>query len=77
MRIHGIGIDVVEVERIGSSMAEFGERLFNAGDGAEREGAKRSVARIVAECHGFAMQACVLDGDGGGGNTGYRDLASG
>jgi holo-[acyl-carrier protein] synthase len=27
MRIHGIGIDVVEVERIGSSMAEFGERF--------------------------------------------------
>lgn len=27
MRIFGIGIDVVEVERIGSSMAEFGERF--------------------------------------------------
>jgi holo-[acyl-carrier protein] synthase len=27
MRIIGIGIDVVEVERIGSSMAEFGERF--------------------------------------------------
>ena len=29
MKIHGIGIDVVEVERIGSSMAEFGERFSN------------------------------------------------
>ncbi len=27
MNIFGIGIDVVEVERIGSSMAEFGERF--------------------------------------------------
>jgi len=46
MKIFGIGIDVVEVERIASSMAEFGERfavkIFTAAERAYCEGQKQS-----------------------------------
>ena len=57
--------------------SEFGECLFNARNGAERERAQRAVARIVSECHGFAMQARVLNGNRGGSDSRDCDLARG
>ena len=60
MKIHGIGIDVVEVERIGSSMAEFGERfsnrIFTAGERAYCEAQKRPEIHFAAR---FAAKEAI------------------
>lgn len=67
MKIHGIGIDVVEVERIGSSMAEFGERfsnrIFTAGERAYCEAQKRPEIHFAAR---FAAKEAIAKAFGTG-----------
>ena len=55
--------------------AEFSECLFNTRDGAKRERAQRAVTGVVVECHGFAVQARVLDGNRGSSDSWHGNLA--
>ncbi len=77
MKIHGIGIDVVEVERIASSMAEFGERfatrIFTARERAYCEAQKRPELHYAAR---FAAKEAVAKafGTGIGKELGWLDM---
>ena len=77
MKIFGIGIDVVEVERIASSMAEFGERfavrIFTAAERAYCEGQKRPEIHYAAR---FAAKEAVAKafGTGIGKDLGWLDM---
>lgn len=55
--------------------SEFSECLFNARNGAKRERAQRAVTGVVVKRDRFAMQARVLNGDGGGSNAWHGNLA--
>lgn len=67
MNIYGIGIDVVEVERIGSSMDEFGDRfadrVFTA---AEREYCERQKRPAIHYAARFAAKEAVAKAFGTG-----------
>lgn len=67
MTIFGIGIDVVEVERISSSMAEFGERfasrIFTAAERRYCEKQKRPAMHYAAR---FAAKEAVAKALGTG-----------
>jgi holo-[acyl-carrier protein] synthase len=77
MRIHGIGIDVVEVERIGSSMAEFGERfavkIFTERERAYCDAQKRPEIHYAAR---FAAKEAIAKafGTGIGKELGWLDM---
>jgi holo-[acyl-carrier protein] synthase len=77
MSVFGIGIDVVEVERIASSMAEFGgrfaERIFTAGERAYCEAQKRPELHYAAR---FAAKEAVAKafGTGIGKELGWLDM---
>ncbi len=77
MRIFGIGIDVVEVERIGSSMAEFGERfanrVFTEAERAYCDSQKRPELHYAAR---FAAKEAVAKafGTGIGKDLGWLDM---
>ena len=77
MRIHGIGIDVVEVERIGSSMAEFGERfavkIFTERERAYCDAQKRPEIHYAAR---FAAKEAIAKafGTGIGKDLGWLDM---
>ncbi|WP_343225946.1 holo-ACP synthase [Luteolibacter marinus] len=73
----GIGIDVVEVERIASSMAEFGERfaskIFTAGERAYCEAQRRPEIHYAAR---FAAKEAIAKafGTGIGKDLGWLDM---
>ncbi len=77
MSVFGIGIDVVEVARIESSMAEFGERfaerVFTAGERSYCESQKRPAIHYAAR---FAAKEAVAKafGTGIGGELGWLDM---
>ena len=77
MRIIGIGIDVVEVERIGSSMAEFGERfatrIFTEAERAYCDSQRRPEIHYAAR---FAAKEAVAKafGTGIGKELGWLDM---
>jgi holo-[acyl-carrier protein] synthase len=77
MRIFGIGIDVVEVERIASAIARHGEpfltKLFTPAERAYCEAQKNSALNYAAR---FAAKEAVSKalGTGIGGQAGWLDL---
>lgn len=77
MSVLGIGIDVVEVERIASSMAEFGERfatrIFTAAERAYCDAQKRPELHYAAR---FAAKEAVAKafGTGIGKELGWLDM---
>lgn len=77
MKIYGIGIDVVEVERIGSSMAEFGERfatrIFTEKERAYCDSQKRPEIHYAAR---FAAKEAIAKafGTGIGKELGWLDM---
>jgi len=77
MKLFGIGIDVVEVERIESSMAEFGERfaskIFTAAERAYCESQRRPAIHYAAR---FAAKEAVAKafGTGIGKDLGWLDM---
>jgi holo-[acyl-carrier protein] synthase len=77
MKLFGIGIDVVEVERIESSMAEFGERfatkIFTEGERAYCNSQKRPAIHFAAR---FAAKVAVAKafGTGIGKDLGWLDM---
>ncbi|MCW1883435.1 holo-ACP synthase [Luteolibacter flavescens] len=77
MKLFGIGIDVVEVERIESSMAEFGERfaikIFTEGERAYCSSQKRPAIHYAAR---FAAKEAVAKafGTGIGKDLGWLDM---
>jgi holo-[acyl-carrier protein] synthase len=77
MKLFGIGIDVVEVERIESSMAEFGARfaskIFTAGERAYCDSQKRPAIHYAAR---FAAKEAVAKafGTGIGKDLGWLDM---
>jgi holo-[acyl-carrier protein] synthase len=77
MKIFGIGIDVVEVERIGSSMAEFGERfatrIFTERERAYCNAQKRPEIHYAAR---FAAKEAIAKafGTGIGKELGWLDM---
>ena len=77
MKLFGIGIDVVEVERIESSMAEFGERfaskIFTPGERAYCDSQKRPAIHYAAR---FAAKEAVAKafGTGIGKDLGWLDM---
>ena len=77
MSVFGIGIDVVEVKRIESSMAEFGERfaakVFTAGEREYCEAQKRPGLHYAAR---FAAKEAVAKalGTGIGSELGWLDM---
>lgn len=77
MSVFGIGIDVVDVERIASSMAEFGERfaarIFTAGERAYCDAQKRPELHYAAR---FAAKEAVAKafGTGIGKELGWLDM---
>jgi len=77
MRIFGIGIDVVEVERIASAIERHGEpflaKLFTANERAYCETQKKSALHYAAR---FAAKEAVSKalGTGIGGQAGWLDL---
>lgn len=77
MRVFGIGIDVVEVERIGSSMAEFGERfalrIFTESERAYCEAQRRPELHYAAR---FAAKEAIAKafGTGIGKELGWLDM---
>ncbi|WAC18193.1 holo-ACP synthase [Luteolibacter sp. SL250] len=77
MRIHGIGIDVVEVDRIESAIARHGEpflsRLFTDAERAYCAAQKRAALHYAAR---FAAKEAVSKalGTGIGGEAGWLDL---
>jgi len=77
MKLLGIGIDVVEVERIESSMAEFGERfatkIFTASERAYCESQRRPAIHYAAR---FAAKEAVAKafGTGIGKDLGWLDM---
>ena len=77
MRIFGIGIDVVEVDRIASAIERHGEpflaKLFTAGERAYCDGQKNPALHYAAR---FAAKEAVSKalGTGIGGQAGWLDL---
>jgi holo-[acyl-carrier protein] synthase len=77
MRIFGIGIDVVEVERIGSSMAEFGERfalrIFTESERSYCDSQRRPEIHYAAR---FAAKEAIAKafGTGIGKELGWLDM---
>jgi holo-[acyl-carrier protein] synthase len=77
MRIHGIGIDVVEVDRIESAIVRHGEpflaRLFTDAERAYCAAQKREALHYAAR---FAAKEAVSKalGTGIGGEAGWLDL---
>jgi holo-[acyl-carrier protein] synthase len=77
MNIFGIGIDVVEVERIASSMAEFGERfasrIFTERERAYCDAQKRPEIHYAAR---FAAKEAIAKafGTGIGKELGWLDM---
>jgi holo-[acyl-carrier protein] synthase len=77
MQIFGIGIDVVEVDRIGSSLAEFGEsfaaRVFTPAERAYCESQRRPELHFAAR---FAAKEAVAKafGTGIGKDLGWLDM---
>jgi holo-[acyl-carrier protein] synthase len=77
MRIFGIGIDVVEVERIASAIERHGEsflaKLFTADERAYCEAQKKSALNYAAR---FAAKEAVSKalGTGIGGQAGWLEL---
>ncbi|MEK7950269.1 holo-ACP synthase [Luteolibacter sp. Y139] len=77
MKLFGIGIDVVEVERIESSMAEFGERfatkIFTAAERAYCDSQRRPAIHYAAR---FAAKEAVAKafGTGIGKELGWLDM---
>lgn len=77
MRIFGIGIDVVEVDRIASAIGRHGEsflaKLFTASERAYCEAQKKSSLHFAAR---FAAKEAVSKalGTGIGGQAGWLDL---
>lgn len=77
MQLFGIGIDVVEVERIESSMAEFGERfaskVFTADERAYCDSQRRPGLHYAAR---FAAKEAVAKafGTGIGKELGWLDM---
>lgn len=77
MRVFGIGIDVVEVERIGSSMAEFGDRfakrVFTDAERAYCDSQKRPELHYAAR---FAAKEAIAKafGTGIGKELGWLDM---
>ncbi|MEM9081204.1 MAG: holo-ACP synthase [Verrucomicrobiota bacterium] len=77
MRLFGIGIDVVEVERIEGSIAEFGEqfleRIFTENERAYCERQRNPALHFAAR---FAAKEAVSKafGTGIGESVGWRDL---
>lgn len=77
MRVFGIGIDVVEVERIASAMQRHGTpfltRLFTAGEREYCESRKTPALHYAAR---FAAKEAVSKalGTGIGGHAGWLDL---
>ena len=77
MRIYGIGIDVVEVERIASAIDRHGEpflaKLFTSGERAYCASQKRPALHYAAR---FAAKEAVSKalGTGIGGDAGWLDL---
>ncbi len=77
MRIFGIGIDVVEVERIASAIERHGEaflaKLFTPGERSYCEGQKKPALHYAAR---FAAKEAVSKalGTGIGGQAGWLDL---
>ncbi len=67
MHLFGIGIDVVEVDRIGSSMDEFGEkflcRIFTDAERAYCQAQKRPVIHFAAR---FAAKEAIAKSFGTG-----------
>ncbi len=67
MHLFGIGIDVVEVDRIGSSIDEFGEkflaRIFTEGERRYCESQKRSAIHYAAR---FAAKEAIAKAFGTG-----------
>jgi len=80
MRIFGIGIDVVEVDRIAAAIARQGEpflaRLFTPGERAYCEAQKKSALNYAAR---FAAKEAVSKalGTGIGGQAGWLELEVG
>lgn len=77
MRIYGIGIDVVEVERIATAIDRHGEfflaKLFTANERIYCEAQKKSALHYAAR---FAAKEAVSKalGTGIGGHAGWLDL---
>ena len=77
MMIHGIGIDVVEVDRIETAIAKLGdaflERLFTQAERAYCEKQKRPALHFAAR---FAAKEAVSKalGTGIGGQAGWLDM---
>lgn len=77
MRIHGIGIDVVEVERIATAIERHGEpflaKLFTAAERAYCESRKSPAMHYAAR---FAAKEAAVKalGTGIGANAGLQDL---
>jgi holo-[acyl-carrier protein] synthase len=77
MRIFGIGIDVVEVERIAAAIERHGEpflsKLFTAGERSYCEGQKKPALHYAAR---FAAKEAVSKalGTGIGGQAGWLEL---
>jgi holo-[acyl-carrier protein] synthase len=77
MRIFGIGIDVVEVERIAAAIERHGEpflaKLFTAGERGYCEAQKKPALHYAAR---FAAKEAVSKalGTGIGGQAGWLDL---
>ena len=77
MRIHGIGIDVVEVDRIASAIDRHGElllaRLFTAAERAYCDSQKNPVLHYAARFAAKEAASKAL-GTGIGGDAGWLDL---
>ncbi len=77
MILYGIGIDVVEVDRIHSSISEFGEqfldRIFTA---KEREYCERQKNKELSYAARFAAKEAVSKafGTGIGKSVGWKDM---
>lgn len=77
MQLFGIGIDVVEIDRIGSSMAEFGERfaekVFTPAEREYCESQRRPEIHFAAR---FAAKEAVAKafGTGIGKELGWLDM---
>ena len=77
MRVYGIGIDVVEVERIASAIERHGEpflaKIFTPAERAYCESRKQAAMHYAAR---FAAKEAVSKalGTGIGGNAGLHDM---
>lgn len=77
MSLYGIGIDVVEVDRIKSSLSEFGEQFLNRiFTETEQEYCEKQKNRELSYAARFAAKEAIAKafGTGIGKSIGWRDM---